>query len=819
MRRIFSAFRPALQTLLQHRYTAYEWAAITCIGLLYMGLLFSHQSYSGEPRENLALTGLAEDYRIINIEHERLSGILIPVSVGLEKYGQIPTWNPYLSGGVPLVNNAFNYLFNPFASLPFLLLGPVQGGKIALMIGLLISGYSTWALAKVIGLGGLARVTTAALYMLSGAIIGKFHVGHFQLGLSLAWVPLVLAGLWWTLKSEDRRAPVLMAVAFALLFFSGNIYYSLHTLISCAVITLAYAFSREDQRWRVRWDRLRRVMIGGAFAVGLSALFFLPVWTVRAFVSHPGDPELVHRYPMFQAFANYVLPYEVWGELENPHLGLMVVVDYAYIGPMVFFLIGFMGVMSLFRREQQARYRRSALIALALALAMMVWGAGQSGLLQSLYANIPLLAQFRYVGRAHAIAALWWIVLAGISLDVLWRMARELLLPPDVKPYRERTALILVGGIAVGLWLWLLVYSAGDNLTRLQLAFMDLNIYRYLNDRSFLHLSEGIDQFWRLFILLMAFLLTLRFIKGGMLHLLNGNQPLWWRQGLVSALRFGVIVLALVGIADVLQANGRLLNTSLPVIHNYVFYPEIFKQERDPIPALHESYSPAAYESYQDEVRNWSLNEGWTALPVYGELVDSEIQNMPRWAVISTEFVDGEFASRFLEGQNTVLWSCSEDLSTYGECDLSMYGRSALYQLQDTLPYAFVVNALQLRTDAASIRLDDIYPVQVIAHQQDTITLRATLPEAPGPYMLIVKEINFPGWQASVNDVPVLSQTVGPYIGIQLADGTQTYTLRYQPPSLAAGLLVSLVTLLVVGFYLRGPIKKAASVPETAFNA
>lgn len=826
MRRFFSALKPHLRSLLQHRYTLYEWMAITAIGLLYVGLLFSHQAYSGQPRENMALTGLDPEIRLISIEHERLSGILIPVYVGLEKYDQIPTWNPYLSAGVPLVNNAFSYLFNPFASVPVLALGPVQGAKLALIISLLISGYTMWALSKVIGLGAVARISTAALYMMSGSIIGKFHVGHFQLGLSLAWVPLVLAGLWWTLKSEDRRAPVLMAVAFTLLFFSGNIYYSLHTILSCAVITVFYTLSREEGRWRWHGERLRRVIIGGLFALGLSALFFLPVWSTRAFVSHPGDPELVNRYPLFQAFGNFVLPYEAWQEFENVHVGLMVVVDYAYIGPMVFLLIGLMGIISLFQGEASRHHQRAALIALVLALTMMIWGAGQSGLLQSLYANIPLLAQFRYVGRAHAIAALWWIVLGGISLDVLWRFTRERYLPqvnhnsyiepqqmrPDHFIPSERAYLWVAALLGVGAWLWFVVYSLSDNLTRLRMAFMDLNLYRTLNGMRFLHLPEAVNQFWYVVIALMALALMVFFVWQGIRQFLYGDRPLWLRQGGVSVLRFGVIVLSFAALADVVQVNGRLLHTNYPSIRNHFFYPTVFAEDPYPIPIIHESYSPAAYEAYLHGVRNWGLDEGWLPVPVHTDRPVQGLQNFPAWAIVSSEYVDANYASMFIDGHSTRLQACSSALTPDGQCNISGYGQAALYQLVESLPYAFIVDEAQLFSAPESVTVADVQPVQVLVHRQDTITLRATAPETSGRWLLVVKETHFPGWQASINNQPALSHSIGAYIGIELGAGTQTYTLRYQPPNLAGGLVISLITLMLMGFYWRGPMKKAAPI-------
>jgi hypothetical protein len=58
--------------------------------------------------------------------------------------------------------------------------------------------WIAWALATSMNVGTVGRITAGALYMASVGIAGKFNPGHVQLAISLAWVPLVLAGLWWT---------------------------------------------------------------------------------------------------------------------------------------------------------------------------------------------------------------------------------------------------------------------------------------------------------------------------------------------------------------------------------------------------------------------------------------------------------------------------------------------------------------------------------------------------------------------------------------------------------------------------------------------
>ena len=331
-----------------------------------------------------ALPGLDPAQRFIGEEHERLAGASLPILRQISAADRfIPTWNPYVAGGVPLFNNAFNYLFNPLMSLPIALLGPVAGSKAAVALALLCAGWAMWALARALGLGAAARISAGVCYLLSGGIAAKFLPGHFQLGISLAWPPLVLAGLWWTLTTRDRRAPALMAVAFALLFWSGNIYYTLHTLIGCALMAAAHL------------PRLpiRRLLTGAGFALGLSFIQFWPLWITRAFVIHepvafdPATGQLTGQYDLIQAAHNYLTPWPAWRQFLAPNAGQGVVpmlpaVDYAYIGPAVPALIAALGLLWALRRAAPGRAGavapgRAGAVALALAMLMLIWGAGR----------------------------------------------------------------------------------------------------------------------------------------------------------------------------------------------------------------------------------------------------------------------------------------------------------------------------------------------------------------------------------------------------------------------------------------------------------
>ena len=72
--------------------------------------------------------------------------------------------------------------------------------------------------------------------------------------------------------------------------------------------------------------------------------------------------------------------------------------------------------------------------------------------------------------------------------------------------------------------------------------------------------------------------------------------------------------------------------------------------------------------------------------------------------------------------------------------------------------------------------------------------------EAQSPALLVLTDVYFPGWKATVDgrDAPI--ERVDYLLrGVQVPAGAHTVELRYQPASWRAGWIVSLVALLAIG--------------------
>ncbi len=799
-----------------------ELTLITLVGLFY----FSH--FLPKPPEGDVITDGIDlqplrsalfdpAYRQMSTEHERLVGSILAVRTAWHQFGYIPTWNPYIHNGVPLLNNGFNYLFNPFHSLPVLLLGPEQGSKLATLIALLIAGYAMWTFGLALGFGSLARVAMGVFYLMSGGIAAKFGAGHFQLACSLAWVPLVLAGFWWTLTTPHRRAVILTAVAFALLFYAGNIYYALHTALSCGVILLVHLYAD----WSQRQHYLRRSLIAGAFAFGLSALLFFPIWTTRTFVSHEPqtfepDGSLSRSYSLTQSFINLIYPWNEWYELQAPDFsGLIAAVDYNYLGLGIFLLIGLGLLVHLAAQrtqspDQPAPFPCITVSALIMCGMMMFWATGQPPL-NLLYAAIPLLSEFRFLGRALAIAALWWVVLAGLSIDLIWRTARTALQTTALADTIQRVRLWRMALVACLIWGFWLIYSISPITTRLGLVLNNRRLRLNLDDWRW---TSWADAAGSLVLLLIIVILLDALLLGLWRKALLYLWPEWIpRYGIHATstylLRAGLLILLLLIGHDLLWVNRLSLHYDQYEMRlNAVYEAVSLADTGSMIPSIFLPETPLAFAGYEAGIRNWFLDEGWqpAALP---DVINrsQDFNNLPRWWAI--------YATAPPEAKEQMI---QQGYSLFGSYNLRVPAsdlpiEAELYQADSRLPHAFVVAEAPLSADPNLLRSDTVLPVETLLRQPDALVLQASAPDDGTAYYLVVQENNFPGWQVTVNGESVMPRTVqtffirGQSIGLMavpMRPGDHVYSLHFVPPGWTAGLVVfglTLLTLLIFSFH------------------
>jgi len=369
------------------------------------------------------------NFQLSGNESEWLTSGVTTAYRGLQETGRIPRWQPYLEKGEPLIENPFNFIFNPIASGPSLLLGPVTGLRISVILSYFLAGIGGWFLGRVLGLGAIARVLLAMLLMGKGNIHAMLDSGYYQLALSQIYMPYVIGGVVAIFRWSNRRWPVVLtALGMALQFLSGNIWYVLPTAVGAVIVGVVLLIGT-GKRW-LDFAALKRLVFSAILAVGLSAVVALPVvLQFKQIGRHPNEvdagwfvsvPNIVQFY--FNPDPIQLITMRTPSDGNRETYRLLKELDeffYSFIIP-AWFVVLILFALPLYR-PISGRERRVWWVALLLCILATLWGAGGKQPVLWMYQNIPILAQWRFVGRALGVATFWLALLIAMRVDNLWQ--------------------------------------------------------------------------------------------------------------------------------------------------------------------------------------------------------------------------------------------------------------------------------------------------------------------------------------------------------------------------------------------------------------
>ena len=124
-------------------------------------------------------------------------------SYTVNHFGQLPSWDPYKCGGVPLLADPQSRIFTPFFLL-HLAFGPIIAMKLELTIHVAIAWAGGYLLARLLELGSLPAAVCASVFPSSSWVYLHFAAAHitFVTPLYLPWV----LSMW--MLSAARRPSV-----------------------------------------------------------------------------------------------------------------------------------------------------------------------------------------------------------------------------------------------------------------------------------------------------------------------------------------------------------------------------------------------------------------------------------------------------------------------------------------------------------------------------------------------------------------------------------------------------------------------------------
>ncbi len=221
--------------------------------------------------------------------------------------GQIPLWNPYQLGGMPLLGDIQAAVFY----LPNLLLDlfywntdiPYEGFERLVVAHYALAGLFMYSYLRSLKLSKSAALLGAIAFQFNGFFIG--HRGHYSMFSVVIWVPAIL----WSLDQirQSAQRPKMFAWVLAGGFFLSQMIMGGHPQLSfySGIFILSYSlfqlwpdikegavtlFNRSRPFWQNNaFIRLTTFGITAFIGIGLSAIAWIPMWELlgRSLRSEP----------------------------------------------------------------------------------------------------------------------------------------------------------------------------------------------------------------------------------------------------------------------------------------------------------------------------------------------------------------------------------------------------------------------------------------------------------------------------------------------------------------------------------------------------
>ena len=691
--------------------------------------------------------------------------------------GRLPLWNPYLFSGQPFVANPQPALFYPPTWLS-LVMPVTRAMALTIVLHIWLAGAGTFAWLRSEGASVMGALFGAVVFSFSGYFFVRVQAGHIGVITTGAWLPTIL----WLYRCAFRRRSWTLAVVtglpVALSFLAGHTASFVYVLIGLGTYALftAYRQWREQRRLQAFATPLGLSAAMVVAGLALAAVQLLPMAELAAYSTRRAGLgyDFAARFSWPPGYLLTLLVPNFFGEpVRTGYWGdgaYDEAVFYVGVLPLVLALLGL-----------RLRHRLRPFL-LAVGVGALLLAFGQYGALHPVfYRWLPLYSLTRAPSRAGFLFVLAASASAGLALTHLQGTdddQRHRLLKPVGTP--------LVLTVALGATL---VIAAGFGAFALQ---------RETNPAAgrLWHVANRAAAFLFLFLLAAGLLVAWRRAQGG-----RATLP-WLALGLVlvDLWAFGGEVVRVVDVEE--SSYWRAVSQAVSDPDEWRVLPwglNDFGQNGGMPYGLRSvfGYDPLLLQRYEDfitsqpdhQARTYDLlNARYLVSPGPQEISDSPkslrlvleeggiwIYERPTameraWIVHHLETLQGEAAlARIHDGgfdpRNTALVEELVDCESTGET-----GR--------------VVHVV----DEGN---------RIEAHTEG------------GGGLLILSEVDYPGWRATVDGVRVPIVRADYLLrALCVPPGEHDVELIYDPPLLKVGLAISATALLTIFGLAVGAIRR-----------
>jgi len=211
----------------------------------------------------LSFIGIADDWA----EHLQPDWVAFYT---ITHFHQVPLWNPYRCGGMPLLAHPLSLCVSPLF-LVQLLLGPFVGINLQIPIHVAIGWIGGYVLGRCLGIGVIGSLVCATIFPASSWFYLHIAIGHLEY-LPTMYMPLTIAMLWLGIQRHKLFFCMLAGLLLALTLDEGGVYQCTRVLLLAGLLTLYLAIINKS--WWPIWG----IAAFGLSAIGFGAVKLFPCW-------------------------------------------------------------------------------------------------------------------------------------------------------------------------------------------------------------------------------------------------------------------------------------------------------------------------------------------------------------------------------------------------------------------------------------------------------------------------------------------------------------------------------------------------------------
>ena len=361
--------------------------------------------------------------------------------------GGWPVWTPYVAFGRPLLADPSLQLLYPPTWLN-LVMRPGTYYTLFAVAHCWAAGFGLYLFARASGLSPTAALLSGALWTSSGPLLSAVTLFHHFAG--AAWMPWVLLMVARALHRPSLRSGLLLGAVGAGQALAGSADMCLLTALGAAGYAASFVWQGRPRGRRLA-TCVAMAALGVAFASLLAAVQWLPAAALlRRGVRAAQDMAVRTAWSVHPvSFADLVVPRLVADLPLGPEVRAFV---FDGRGPLLVCLYlgaASLPLVALGLAGPGHRLRRWAALALAFFL---VASLGRHTPVYHVLAWAPPLSLLRYPAKYIVPAALFWSLLAGLGLEV-WNAEWNRALKRRAVAIAAVCAALALCGAAAGYWL------------------------------------------------------------------------------------------------------------------------------------------------------------------------------------------------------------------------------------------------------------------------------------------------------------------------------------------------------------------------------